>query len=642
VRWGSPVEALAGAEDGGAALVLATGYPQKATHLAKEALVEALDRDVRVYVEYPRSLPGLDTEEPRKVGWERGVVSSGEFGASLPKMRILDLHGCSFVPVQAGHPLIALGRVAGLDNAVYGLPEETHPLLFKHPELEIMVGATKLSSFVTARYSPLAPWRTVWQHIVGWLTRDSLVPEMNWVPTVRPTYGRRGQLPRIVEHAALERGLSWFLNSGLLAGPDGKADGTRGLGEGFASLINPDGSQPISRGLRTDCNGEGAGALSFGRLMAKDHPGMAASANLLDFIFNRSILAQGPRADPESPSYGLLSWTTSPPADSIYYGDDNARSMLGMLAAIANLGCRRWNRHLLRCLLANLRTTGSRGFRGWRLEEDDLQRKGWRHFHRRRNTLFAPHYEAYLWACFLWAYRETGYRPFFTRPRRAIELTMEAYPDEWRWTNGIAQERARMLLPLAWLVRVKDSQEHRRWLRFMGEEVVSLQDGCGALREELGGPRKGSYGPPKSNEDYGEHEATLLQANGDPICDMLYTTNFAFLGLHEAACATGEDLFIRAEERLAKFLCRIQTRSEVHPELDGAWYRGFDFDKWEYWGSNADAGWGVWSIESGWTQGWIVTVLGLREMKTSLWDLSAGSGLAEHLPDLIKVMLESQ
>ena len=62
---------------------------------------------------------------------------------------------------------------------------------------------------------------------------------------------------------------------------------------------------------------------------------------------------------------------------------------------------------------------------------------------------------------------------------------------------------------------------------------------------------------------------------------------------------------------LAEFLCRIQIRSEKHPELDGGWFRAFDFKRWEYWASNGDAGWGAWSIETGWTQSWITAVLGL-------------------------------
>lgn len=603
---------------------------------------------MRTYIEYPASLPGIDVGPPRVAQWERGIVASDAFGPFLRRLAIVDLHGCRFVPMRAEDPLLVLGRVAGLDRAVYGLPKECEALLFRHPRYDALISSTKLSHFVTARYSPAHAWKFIWQTVLGLLAPGKRMPQLAWVPTVGPAYSKKESLPRGAENHAFHRGLEWFINSGLLLRSHaGRTEevrkgvagaGTGGLMEGYASLINPDGTQPVHRGLRTDCIGEGAGALSFGGMIRKGHPGPRIARNLVDYIFFRSILAQGPRADPMSPSFGLLSWGSSPPSDSIYYGDDNARAMLGTIAAISMLGSERWNELLLRCLLANLRTTGSKGFRGWRIEEPELQEKGWRHFRDRPITFYAPHYEAYLWACYLWAFRQTRYEPFLSKTRTGIRMMMEAYPEEWTWTNGIAQERARMILPLAWLVRVDDTHEHRGWLRLMGKEVSALQDRCGAIREELGGPGKGSYGPPRSNEDYGKHEATVLQANRDPICDMLYTSNFAFLGLHEAAAATREALFIRAEDGLAEFLCRIQMSSKKHAELDGAWCRAFDFRKWEYWGSSADAGWGVWSIESGWTQSWIVSVLALRQMKTSLWDLSAGINVGKHLRKLVRKM----
>jgi hypothetical protein len=75
------------------------------------------------------------------------------------------------------------------------------------------------------------------------------------------------------------------------------------------------------------------------------------------------------------------------------------------------------------------------------------------------------------------------------------------------------------------------------------------------------------------------------------------------------------------------------------PELDGGWFRAFDFNRWEYWASNGDAGWGAWSIESGWTQSWITTVLGLRLMNTSIWDLTVGSNAEKQFEDLRIQML---
>merc|ERR1711871_1793771 len=60
---------------------------------------------------------------------------------------------------------------------------------------------------------------------------------------------------------------------------------------------------------------------------------------------------------------------------------------------------------------------------------------------------------------------------------------------------------------------------------------------------------------------------------------------------------------------------------EVHPELDGAWFRAFDFGKWDYWSSDNDWGYGPWVTDSGWTNGWIATGLAMRAANTTLWDI---------------------
>jgi hypothetical protein len=93
-------------------------------------------------------------------------------------------------------------------------------------------------------------------------------------------------------------------------------------------------------------------------------------------------------------------------------------------------------------------------------------------------------------------------------------------------------------------------------------------------------------------------------------------------------------------DKLAEFLIRVQVRSEAHPELDGGWFRAFDFRQWDYWGSNADSGWGAWSIEVGWTQAWISTVLALRELNMNLWDLSKGSQAGKHFEKCRRLMLD--
>src|SRR5690606_32389200 len=120
---------------------------------------------------------------------------------------------------------------------------------------------------------------------------------------------------------------------------------------------------------------------------------------------------------------------------------------------------------------------------------------------------------------------------------------------------------------------IDDRPEHREWLRTITTDLLANQHSSGAIPEEIGDIKKGGFPPPSSNEAYGTTETPLIQSNNDGVSDLLYTVGFAFLGLHEAAEATGDNFYREAENKLAKFLCRIQIRSEERPELDGGWFR---------------------------------------------------------------------
>jgi len=657
-RFDLTKEAIAAAADGDAVLVLADDYPGKTTTIAADLFREAAKRRLRMYVEYPSALPEMKLGAPRRTGVERAVVSSEFFGSELAHLRILAINGLHFVPASAEKPHIVAARVAGFDTAVYGLPETSYPILFEHPDADMLVATTKLSHFVTGRYAPADAWRTLWQRMFDWLCRGQDVPELRWTPVVRASYGRDEPLPIDAEEQALRRGVEWFVKSKLLLHPsrlekiEGAAtaptpppeapvgDGSLGILEAPLSIIQHDGSQLQSVARRGDCTGESAMAIAFGGTSLDDAQKSQIAENLLDFWYFTSDACKKERADPAHGAYGLIAWgVTSPAWYKANYGDDNARLLMGTMAVAALADEDRWDELMMRCLLANLRTTGPLGFRGGRIDVGPLGQHGWQSYFRRRTVNPHPHYESYLWACFLWAYQQTGYELFYQRAESALRITMAQYTDGWRWTNGVAQEKARILLPLAWLVRVKDTPEHRAWLRQAVDGLLALQEPCGAIREELGLAGRGQYPPPSSNEAYGTNEASLIQQNGDPVSDLLYTTNFAFIGLHEAAAATGDKDTLKAADKLAEFLCRIQVRSTNQPSLDGGWFRAFDFKRWEHWGSNADAGWGAWAIESGWTQGWITSVLAMRRMKTSLWDLTEDSKIEEYFDQLRHEML---
>ena len=664
-RFDTPELAVAAAGDGDGVLLLADGYPERPTAISAAVLASAAAKHRRLYLEYPAELSGMKFGAPKQDRLWRGVVTSGLFGPELPPMRIVAVNGCTYLPVLAERPHLVLAKVAGVDTAVFGLKDTpADPLLFELDGGRVMVATTKLSSFVTGRFMPEEAWQTIWRTILSRLQPGGEIPVLQWTPTVRPWFGRQDVLPVDVEVQTLRRAVDWIQRSRILRHPQWPpqalkwalkyntvreppgadwtvGDGAAGLVEGFSSTIRADGSQPMRYAVRNDCTSEVAMFLALAA-GAGDRPEAGRLAgNLVDFVLGPSGLATGYRSDPAHPAYGLIGWALDQP-DS-YWGDDNARALLGMLTVAACRGETRWNDAIVRNLLANLRTTGVKGFRESCLTEPQLRKLGWRHYWRARNVNYSPHMAGWLWACFLWAYEQTGFEPFLVRAETGARLLMAAYP-HWDYTNGSGSiELARALLPLAWLVRASDTPEHRQWLRFAASELLAGQDASGAIREIIrvgGGAYKDCL--PKSNAAYGTAETSLIQVDGDPVADLLYTCNFAFIGLHEAYAATRDPLYAEAEEKMAKFLCRIQIRSEAHPGLDGAWYRAFHFGRWEYWASNADLEWGPWCTETGWTQPWIAGTLALREKRTSLWDVTQRVKIRNQFDRLRREMLPDE
>jgi hypothetical protein len=108
--------------------------------------------------------------------------------------------------------------------------------------------------------------------------------------------------------------------------------------------------------------------------------------------------------------------------------------------------------------------------------------------------------------------------------------------------------------------------------------------------------------------------------------------------LNEAAHATGNPEYKKAVDKLSDFLTRIQVKSEKHNDLDGAWFRAFEYDRWEYWASNADVGWGAWGTLTGWTQSWIVAGQVLTAQDQNFWDLTRNTSVKTHMPSTVELM----
>ena len=522
------------------------------------------------------------------------------------------------------------------------------------------MSTSQLSEFARLRFMPEAKWKVFWEKVIGDLTGHE-TRFSSWIYPVHPSYGKDVPLPDTARLASVRKGVEWFYNGHFLVDaswkkdwidkyqgdgvmpigpclpPDIKdGDGSCGILEGHCSAIYADGRQAYRYWLRCDVQGEAAMTFAVAGNLLRYENYMSVASNLVNYAFD--TFRDGPRNDPESPSYGLLSWAIT--TKDTYYGDDNARAILGMIMAADVLESTEWNRKITEAILANYRTTGADGFRGDLLKDPDLQKHGWKYYQDRSFVKPHPHFESWMWACYLWLYRQTGYAPLLELAEKGIAATMKAYPSGWSWTNGLQQEKARMILPLAWLYRVSPTEEHKDWLYFMVDELLKNQVECGAIREELGDSSKGLFGKVRSNDAYGKEEAPLIFDNGDPVADMLYTSNFAFFGLNEAACATGDPRIVSATERLSDFLTRIQVRSDSVKDVDGAWFRAFNYRDWDYWASDADSGWGAQCTLTGWIQSWIVTTQALMEEGTSYWDETSDSSIGKSDMDVFDKMLE--
>lgn len=660
--FNSASKAIAKARKGDALLLLAEAYPTRKVPLDSKAQKKIKDKKLRVFIEYPQQVPGVAlSADTQKITLERGVVNTNNI-PGVDSMGLLAIHDHTFIKATVANPYIVLGTVAGFKKADYGIDDiPTYPLLFKQGDY--LVSTTKISDVISSRFGPTKSWMNVWNFILAELSPSHPYRMEKWVADVHPHYTSAENLPADYLRSTILNGANWFYDAKLFIHPNwvdtfqhrtaknGEhvvypgpgnnmpvGDGSLGILEGHASYINADGSQPVRWWVRGDCQAEVAWALSASSNYLGDSLYKRTAHNLLTYLYKTSNLRSAERNDPKSPSFGLIGWATTDP--DAYYGDDNARAILATIGAAMNLESREWNPYILEAIIGNFRTTGKKGFRGPWFRDATMQKTSWQALAGRDIVNVHPHYESWLWACNLWLYDKTGYEPLLTGSKEAIRITMEAYP-HWKWTNGIQQELSRMILPLAWLVRVEDTPLHRQWLDQVVQKLLTDMDESGAIRERLGIKGLGRYDKIASNKEYGTKEAPLISENGDPVADMLYTCNFALFALQEAAAATNNPAYQRAAAKLADFLVRIQLRSPEHPELDGAWVRAFDFDQWEYWASNADSGWGPWGTLTGWTQSWIMNGLLLLESRKSFWDQSAAAFRTESFREEAKQKLSS-
>ena len=504
------ISVLKTAIEGDGVLILSSEYPLKRVNMNEEMYELIKEKKLRVYVEYPSYVPGINLGETMMPSKQRAVISSDFFENKPTKLSILGINGLHYIRTNTKitSPSIVAAQVAGFDTAIFGLPEKIDPLLFEITESQILVSTTSFSNFVSGRYAPQQAWGAIWKMILEYVLPGKEIKNLTWNPKVTVTYKKNEKLHRNYQKNSIKKGIEWYANAKMLIADSfadslqkrinlGKeriewnenlplGDGSKGSLECVFSEIDENGRQPLGIIVRGDCVSETAMAYATSGAVLKDKKSYKIAQNLLDFYLFNSIATKNEYGDPTHGAYGLIPWGIS--NYSWYkasYGDDNARFVLASIITSAILETDRWDEKLMRSLFALLRTTGKNGFRGDRIDLQNFTENGWEYYSDREIINLSPHFEGYLWACFLWAYNQTGDNLFLEKAENGIRILMKNYPEKLIWTNGLAQEKARMLLPLSWLVQVKDTPENRKMLLTVVNDILKLQDKSGAIREEL-------------------------------------------------------------------------------------------------------------------------------------------------------------
>ena len=168
--------------------------------------------------------------------------------------------------------------------------------------------------------------------------------------------------------------------------------------QGYSSTINARGVQPLSLAIRHDCTAETAMAFAVSAAVTGNASEAQVARNLLHYMYTHSGFPQpwnvgggGGSWVAAGDAMGLVAWESSAGAYTRFYSDDNARGLLGAIAAASLLGTDRFHSTIAAGTLANLRITGTNGFE---LSSASFESLGpwWEHYDKPGPAKFSPHY----------------------------------------------------------------------------------------------------------------------------------------------------------------------------------------------------------------------------------------------------------
>ena len=454
----------------------------------------------------------------------------------------------------------------------------------------VMMCSFEVHNFARARFAPRQSWEKLIRYLARWITGGE--PESLPASPVRCSWDADLSDDAAFEHSrkeAVDRGIRW-LEQFLVDG------GKCGIREGMRHYIDPDGKQKTADEVRTDCSGEAAGAFRFYGLLTGDRGSLAAADDLCDFVL-------GPMQVKGGIFDGMLRWTAT--AWQVCYQDDAARALLPMLYDCLISGNRERLPGVFRALDFLVKTTAKDGCRVARTDAPNLTEEGIRALREAEHGLLSAHYNAYYHAALLLAYKAGGDPVYLDTARKGVETIMGLYP-ETRREQSETEELCRLILPLAALFDATRDEKHLAMLHKVTDDLVTHRHPSGGFCEWDTG-----YKASCSRESRGE--CSLLTENGDPVADLLYSSNWLPVGFAWAYHVTGDEKFRKLWRDIASFCIRSQLLSD-EPTAHGCWCRAFDMDLGEVFGCPHDVGWAACCSESGWTDAEILMGLMMPEL----------------------------
>jgi hypothetical protein len=621
-----------------AVVVLAGRYPEP-ERIDTTALAEYVRSGGSAYVEFALDDGFLPAGPVRDAHIER--IFTREAFQGMEPLSILDEHlsRAQEVVAPAGSTeLLTYGSLAGTHKAVFGPPEHTFPALLdvRIGDGRLLYATTALSHHVQGRYKPVRRWTRLLQLIVAELTRTEAPPDVE-VFTEPRVWSASGEPVKLVvrattkpetdlelievspgryesELAALpdgehtfavgnhttsvsvgprperyrrmvDRGIAWFDKAGMFYDAP---DGSDGVAEGFSNEIGFDGKLPFRPVPRGDCYTQTAHAFRMYADLADFPRGHAIAANLMRHVVDEEQLTD------RNALYGAFeprgARTDLTATNNLFADDGGWIALFALISGDTEAGLRGVE-SLIRTANAELGLQVD----PWRTPST-LMVKGWDEFGRspiEDGLDLTSHWQSSALCAYLYAYGITGEPSYLEIAERGLDHMASHYPRA-RLETSRTCEAGRFLLPLAGGYFYTRKPLYLQTMLKLAEYLKSRQGPDGGFAEWDGKC-------PPSNEAYGVDEASIFQANGDPVTDQLYGTPFAAWALPIVHQITGEPVFEELAHGVLDYLSRIQIDDPADEQLDGTWQRAFDFDAWEYFGSNADIGWGPYCVETGWS-----------------------------------------